>query len=100
MVSVKGLKEGVMFDLDKVSLTSINPYHSEYNGTISVRWRHVFFSESGEKIVYTGSKRIAQHDRWYHLRAKIKRQEPQYNSTRICRPVLTPCDERQKVLDV
>lgn len=81
---------GERFVLPKLTCTRRSHYERLIHGEQSrVFWRYEFWTDSGERVVYTGG--------WLHgvepqsecyLRATIKKQEPQWGQTRLSRPVV------------
>lgn len=92
MRQLKDMPEGTRFDAFGCTLISRTSYEGKlFNETI-LKYRHVFETPAGQKLVYTGDKVIGVTGRRYDVRATIKRQEPAFFCTRIARPVLTACD--------
>lgn len=79
--------------LPDLTLERLSSYEKEmFAGEMRVvKWRHQFRCDNGHIVVYTGNllRRVNVGDRVI-LKATIKRHEPEWNTTRIMRPVLMP----------
>ena len=71
-----------------------------FHETQHIVWRYQFRTDKGQLVIYSGVWLFGlELEQRYRIRATIKRQEPEWNCTRIMRPVIVPATEDQPGLD-